>query len=177
MSPKNVLHSGKLQSATVAAQNDDRIAQVMNEYLEALEAGLRPDRRSMLERHPDIAQELADCLDGLDFIHQAAPDLNSARDLADELQRYLDEKPVQVKRPTVQRESKSKWSLYQRAIVATAIVAAVVCLSLASIFLRREQDLTITNTKSRHFHSRSTRRWKNHPPMSVLIGLKSTTRV
>jgi serine/threonine protein kinase len=47
----------------------------LQEYQTALAAGNRPDREEFLARYPDVAAELADCLDGLDFLHDAAPGL------------------------------------------------------------------------------------------------------
>jgi serine/threonine protein kinase len=48
----------------------------MEEYLALLESGRRPDRREFLGRYPEVSAELAECLDGLDFLHGAAPDLS-----------------------------------------------------------------------------------------------------
>jgi WD40 repeat protein/serine/threonine protein kinase len=48
------------------------------EYLAALESGHRPDRQEFLSRHAAIAQVLAGCLDGLEFMQAA----NSARQSA-----------------------------------------------------------------------------------------------
>ena len=45
----------------------------MQEYLKELESGRRPDRRQWLERYPDLAEALGQCLDGLELVHQAAP--------------------------------------------------------------------------------------------------------
>ena len=45
------------------------------EYQAAVAAGRRPGRAEFLARYPDIADELADCLDGLDFLSTAAPGL------------------------------------------------------------------------------------------------------
>src|SRR6185369_10178156 len=36
-----------------------------------LEAGRRPDRSAYLARHPEIADEIAECLDGIDLAHGA----------------------------------------------------------------------------------------------------------
>jgi serine/threonine protein kinase/Flp pilus assembly protein TadD len=44
-------------------------------YLDAVKAGRRPDRRQFLARYPEIAEVLAECLDGLEFILGAAADL------------------------------------------------------------------------------------------------------
>jgi serine/threonine protein kinase len=51
--------------------DDELIIQAMHEYLSALESGCELDRAEFLARHPEIAGELADCLDGLDFVHAA----------------------------------------------------------------------------------------------------------
>jgi serine/threonine protein kinase/tetratricopeptide (TPR) repeat protein len=72
-----------LQTAPVAAvdtpcseQDDPRVTRAALEYLDALRAGRRPDRQQFLARHPDIALALAECLDGLEFIHAAASQLH-----------------------------------------------------------------------------------------------------
>src|SRR5262249_51747527 len=46
------------------------------EYLTALEAGARPDRQEFLAGHAEIAEALARCLDGLEFVHVVAPQLS-----------------------------------------------------------------------------------------------------
>ncbi len=56
-------------------ERDARLTQAMNEYLEALEAGKAADRKSLLDRFPDLGAELITCLDGIDFIHEVAPQL------------------------------------------------------------------------------------------------------
>ncbi|MHC4138025.1 MAG: serine/threonine-protein kinase, partial [Planctomycetota bacterium] len=56
--------------------DDESVVRHLRAYQEALEAGERPDRRQMLARFPQIAEELARCLDGLDFVHQVAPQLH-----------------------------------------------------------------------------------------------------
>jgi serine/threonine protein kinase len=60
------------------AGDDPRLAQALDEYLTALEAGQAPDRQEFLARHPDIAPQLADCLRGLEFVRQAAGALDDA---------------------------------------------------------------------------------------------------
>jgi hypothetical protein len=61
---------------------DPRVAQIMRQYLEALEAGRRPDRERLMAEHPEIAGELAECLDGLEFIREVAPQLSDAGEAA-----------------------------------------------------------------------------------------------
>jgi serine/threonine protein kinase len=48
----------------------------VQEYLAALEAGNKPNRQEFLARHPQIAEALAECLDGLEFVHSAASQLH-----------------------------------------------------------------------------------------------------
>jgi serine/threonine protein kinase len=59
-------------------QDDPRVTRAALEYQEALRAGRRPDRQQFLAQYPEIATELAECLDGLEFIHAAASGLHPA---------------------------------------------------------------------------------------------------
>ena len=63
------------QTSEFAQADEDRLARAVREYGDALEAGRPPDRQGLLERYPDIAQELVAALDGIDFIHNVAPQL------------------------------------------------------------------------------------------------------
>jgi serine/threonine protein kinase/Flp pilus assembly protein TadD len=51
--------------------DDERVVQAMHEYLARLESGQKPDRGQFLARYPEIAKELADCVDGLEFVRAA----------------------------------------------------------------------------------------------------------
>ena len=53
--------------------DDPRLLQAVHEYMEELEAGKKPDRQQWLARYPDLRDSLAQCLEGLDILHQAAP--------------------------------------------------------------------------------------------------------
>ncbi len=53
--------------------DDPRLVAALEEYLAELEAGRRPGRQEFLARHPRLAAALADCLDGLEVMHRAAP--------------------------------------------------------------------------------------------------------
>jgi serine/threonine protein kinase/TolA-binding protein len=53
------------------AREDERLVSAMHEYLAEVEAGRKPARAEFLARYPEIAAELADCLEGLDFVHAA----------------------------------------------------------------------------------------------------------
>jgi serine/threonine protein kinase len=60
-------------SKPVVALDAPRVIRAVEEYLAALEAGSRPEPQAWLGRHPAIAETLAKCLDGLDFVRAAAP--------------------------------------------------------------------------------------------------------
>src|SRR5262245_7226049 len=54
---------------------DPRVFAVVQEYLAALEKGQRLERRELLARHPEIAEEVSECLDGLEFVHSTTRQL------------------------------------------------------------------------------------------------------
>jgi WD40 repeat protein len=55
--------------------DESRLASALEEYLAALERGVRLDREELLARYPDIADELRAGFEGLEFIHCVAPQL------------------------------------------------------------------------------------------------------
>ena len=60
----------------------------------------------------------------------------TAQDLADDLKRFLDGKPIEAKRPTpVQRLV--KWSRRHRAVVTTAVITLLVTLSISTAIIAR----------------------------------------
>jgi serine/threonine protein kinase len=56
-----------------AALEDPRVIEVMEEYQSALEAGRVPNRQELLNRYPDLACVLGECLAALAFVHRLAP--------------------------------------------------------------------------------------------------------
>jgi hypothetical protein len=54
------------------SQLDDRLAQVLDGYLAAVQAGTPPDRDELLARHPELAGDLRECLASLEVIRRAA---------------------------------------------------------------------------------------------------------
>ncbi|MEI8379541.1 MAG: protein kinase [Planctomycetota bacterium] len=52
------------------------LVNVLDQYLADLQAGKTPDREQLLADHPELAHQLADCLAGIDFVHQAAKPKN-----------------------------------------------------------------------------------------------------
>src|SRR5260370_31756971 len=58
--------------AEPSGTNESRIMRALQEYRTAREAGANPDRHEFLARHADIATELSQCLEALDFVYQAA---------------------------------------------------------------------------------------------------------
>jgi tetratricopeptide (TPR) repeat protein len=53
----------------------ENFAEILDEYLRALEVGNPPDREALLARHPELEEELKAALLGIDFVHVAAPRL------------------------------------------------------------------------------------------------------
>jgi eukaryotic-like serine/threonine-protein kinase len=53
-------------------ETDARLVQALDEYLVALEQGRAPPREQFLARHPELADDLRECLASLEFIRQAA---------------------------------------------------------------------------------------------------------
>jgi eukaryotic-like serine/threonine-protein kinase len=51
--------------------DDPRVVVALEEYLAALEAGQKPNRQAFLARHADVAEALAECLDGMEVLHVA----------------------------------------------------------------------------------------------------------
>src|SRR4051812_6003027 len=56
---------------------DPRLISAVREYMALLEAGVHPHRQEFLARYPEIATELAACLDGLAFVHSAAAQMQT----------------------------------------------------------------------------------------------------
>lgn len=61
-----------------SAVDDPRVVQATEEYAELLRNGARPDRAAFLARHAAIADALAACLDGLEFVHAVGGDISGA---------------------------------------------------------------------------------------------------
>jgi outer membrane protein assembly factor BamB len=51
--------------------SDGKLASILDDYMAALQAGRAPDRRLLVQAHPELAMELEACLAGIEFIHQA----------------------------------------------------------------------------------------------------------
>jgi eukaryotic-like serine/threonine-protein kinase len=52
---------------------DPRVFQAIQDYQAEIDAGRRPDRAEFVSRYPDVAEEVAGCLDGFDFLRAASP--------------------------------------------------------------------------------------------------------
>ena len=57
--------------------------QKVEEFLVALQQGRCPDRRRLLDEFPALADELAECLDAMEFVQQATPQLNGQAQAGD----------------------------------------------------------------------------------------------
>jgi serine/threonine protein kinase len=62
---------------------DPRVVEALDEYLAALEAGQKPNRQEFLSRHAAIADALAECLEGMEALHQASSASKSSDDRRD----------------------------------------------------------------------------------------------
>src|SRR5579864_3066729 len=60
------------------ASDDPRVMKAVEEYEAALAAGKVPDRQEFVRRHADIAERLEACLESLDALRAAAPQLRRA---------------------------------------------------------------------------------------------------
>ena len=56
---------------------DPRVIQDLEEYCAALERGEAPDGRELLARYPEIADELAACLNGLEVVNKFVPQVRA----------------------------------------------------------------------------------------------------
>lgn len=57
---------------------DPRVIRRLQEYRKGLEAGKKPDRQALLAEFPEIADEVRECLAGLDFICEVADEFRSS---------------------------------------------------------------------------------------------------
>jgi serine/threonine protein kinase/WD40 repeat protein len=64
--------------SNVADNQTTELVQILDAYLADLQAGVRPDRERLLAEHPQLAEPLRECLEGIDFLNQqgstAAPE-------------------------------------------------------------------------------------------------------
>ncbi len=55
------------------ATDDPQVLRQLEQYAMALEQGEAPDREALLAQHPEIADQLSVCLDGLEFVRRVVP--------------------------------------------------------------------------------------------------------
>jgi serine/threonine protein kinase len=75
------IYASSLSRDTVghgSVSDDPRLVAALEDFLSRLNAGDPPSRDEFLGEYPEIADELADCLDGLEFIHTAASRISSS---------------------------------------------------------------------------------------------------
>jgi serine/threonine protein kinase len=58
--------------------DNPRLVRAVQEFLRAMEAGLRPSREEFLARYPDVADSLVECLEALEFVHMVGPRLEQS---------------------------------------------------------------------------------------------------
>lgn len=72
-------------NASLTANRDDRVAEVLDVYLEAMKAGVPPDVDELLARYPDLADDLKECLASLAFIRQAEMSASRSADKGEDM--------------------------------------------------------------------------------------------
>ena len=63
-------------AATSQSQSDARLVAAVQAYMADVDAGRRPNRQEFVARHPDIADELSACLQGMAFVKSAAAEFD-----------------------------------------------------------------------------------------------------
>src|SRR4051812_31414178 len=69
-------------TVSAPADEDPRLFDAVQEYMRAVEAGRRPNRRELIERNPEIATELSAALQGLAFLNSAVAQIDQSNDRA-----------------------------------------------------------------------------------------------
>src|SRR5262249_913381 len=62
---------------TASASDDPRVVRALEDYSAAVRAGRKPDRHEFQARYPEIAEVLAECLEGLESLQAAGPRLQA----------------------------------------------------------------------------------------------------
>ena len=75
MNPTNETPLPRDPTPETESSTDARLLRELEEYCSDATAGNIADREAFLRQHADIADELASCLEGLDFIRNVAPQL------------------------------------------------------------------------------------------------------
>jgi serine/threonine protein kinase/tetratricopeptide (TPR) repeat protein len=70
--------TGSTQEVKTITPDDPRVIAAVEEYVSALEAGEHPNRAAFLARHADVGSVLAGCLEGLQFMRAARPELDES---------------------------------------------------------------------------------------------------
>ncbi|MEO1497994.1 MAG: protein kinase [Planctomycetota bacterium] len=60
-----------LTLSAATSEQQQRLVEVLDRYVAALDSGTAPPADELLAAHPDLADELAECLEGVEAIHQA----------------------------------------------------------------------------------------------------------
>ena len=77
---ERVSGSVDLPIETRLPMDDPSVIREVEEYCAALERGDSPERGKLLEKYPEIARELTECLDGLELVYQVGPRLGETED-------------------------------------------------------------------------------------------------
>jgi serine/threonine protein kinase len=80
----------------------------------------------------------------------------TARDLADDLHRFLDDRPIRARRPTLVERS-LRWARRHRALLAMAVAGIVLSMAIGTILLwrtKRQLEANLTKVREARFQER-----------------------
>jgi eukaryotic-like serine/threonine-protein kinase len=75
--PKDAARRSEDRPAENAPPDEERLLQVVQQYVRELEAGHHPNRQEWNTRHPDLQPRLNECLEGLTFMHEVGAAMKS----------------------------------------------------------------------------------------------------
>ncbi|HWL08329.1 MAG TPA: hypothetical protein VNQ76_07990, partial [Planctomicrobium sp.] len=64
-------------------EDDPRVFELVQHYLQQIEAGLHPSRKELEAEHPDLVAVLEPYLDAIEMLHAAVPQLRHASGSSD----------------------------------------------------------------------------------------------
>ena len=70
----------------LTTEQQERLSELMDDYFTALEQGRPLGREQLVARHPDLAEQLVEYLDSLDFLQDAAPGFRARPEAIDTIE-------------------------------------------------------------------------------------------
>jgi serine/threonine protein kinase len=70
-------HDDSHSDALHDVHHDPRLVAIVEEYQRELDAGRSPDRQALVDRHPELAEAVRECLEGLELVQAGIPPQSS----------------------------------------------------------------------------------------------------